>query len=110
MNKVEQTVSTRNQSTMQYSFSHIFLFDNRFEKDVTFLNNTGGVLELVPGSLVMRNADDATQVIPATAAGIANIIGVVSTDGVIELADAATTTISYAVGCLLYTSPSPRDA
>ena len=96
MNKAEQVNVTGNHSTMQISHEHIFLFDNTY-MSASLLNDTDVELTLIPGSLITRKSDDATKVVPATEETLANVIGIVSTDGNIVLAGAEETEITYAL-------------
>ncbi len=80
MINIEQTVNTRNQSTVQYSHTHIFLFNNRFSEAV-FINKTKKDILLKPGTLLIRDTENGTQVVPAISGDtLINTIGVVSTD------------------------------
>ena len=95
MGTVTQRDNTRNQSTVDISHSHIFMGSNAFEEAV-FNNNTGGELTLKAGTLVIRNAANAAQVLPAIAgATIANVVGIVALDSDVVLADAATVNINF---------------
>lgn len=91
-----QRNATRNQSTVDYTRKNIFLYGDRYQTAV-FNNNTGGDLDLESGYLVVRNTAVAGQVLPATAANLADVIGIAKVDGVVTLADVATLPISYCV-------------
>lgn len=83
---VEQVLATRNQSTAVISEGRrIFIFDNRFKEGV-FKNNTAGELELSCGQLVVRDKDVAEGFLPATAANLADVIGVSAYEGKTTLA------------------------
>ena len=72
---VEQTVSTRNQSTANFSTGKLFIFDNRYKEGV-FKNITAGVLEHQGGNLVVRSKTIANGFEPATADNLADVVGV----------------------------------
>lgn len=92
---VNQRDNTRNQSALDITQGHIFMGDNGYQESV-FLNNSGADFDLQPGSLVLRNTADASQVIPAVAgATLADVIGVVTLEGTLTLADAATANVNY---------------
>lgn len=95
MAEITQRDNTRNQSTLDISHSHLFMGSNGFEESV-FLNNTGAELTLKPGTLVLRNAANAAQILPAVAdATIANVIGVIFIETEIVLAIGATINVNY---------------
>ena len=89
--------TNRNQGTLDRDFSKIFVFDNRYE-NVTFLNNTGAELDLLPGTVVGRIT--ATGEVAPLDAGAADgsqfPIGIVQS-GIDGLADAATADIAICV-------------
>lgn len=91
--EVTQRNATRNQSTADYESKKIFIFDNRFVEGV-FKNNSGGSLTLQTGMLVVRDTAVAGGFLPATAANIEAVIGVVAVDGSVVLANAATANIN----------------
>lgn len=93
-----QRNATRNQSTVDITRKSIFTYGNRY-REATFTNNTGGVLVIDSGSLVLRHATLADTIIPAVAgATLANTIGVLYVNGgPITLADAATTNVNYCI-------------
>ena len=77
MSQVESTQrgATRNQSTVDYSRKQVFIYGNRYRETV-FLNNTGADLDVSDGLLLIRNAANPEQVIPAVAGDtLANVIG-----------------------------------
>ena len=95
MADINQRDVTRNQSTLDISHSHLFTGNNAFEESV-FLNNTGAELTLEPGTLVLRNAANTAQILPAVAdATIANVIGVIFIETEIVLAIGATLSVNY---------------
>lgn len=95
---IDQRNATRNQSTADYGYDRIFIFDNKYQEAV-FNNTTGASLDLEPGSLVLRNTDVAGQVKPAVAgATLVDVVGIVKGCEVITLADGATTNINYGIG------------
>jgi hypothetical protein len=99
LNEFTQRDSTQNQSTADVSHKHIFLFDNKYSKGI-FNNNTGGAYNLVPGTVVIRDAANPTKVIPAVSgATLINIVGVVAgmTD-ITGIANGADVNITYAHG------------
>lgn len=70
-----QRNATRNQSTVDYSREQVFIFGNRYRETV-FLNNSGADLEVNDGLLLIRNAANAAQVVPAVAGDtLENVIG-----------------------------------
>ena len=91
---VEQTTATRNQSTAIISEANrVFIFDNRYVEGV-FKNNTGADFELSHGQLVVRDVTVADGFLPATAANLANVIGVSAYEGKTTLAAGATRNIN----------------
>lgn len=96
MNKVEQTISTSNHSTVQYTHNHIFLFDANYSA-AEFENNSEAEATLKPGSLIIRKANDATKVVSAVAGEtLANVIGITANETDIVLIGGGTSSISYA--------------
>jgi hypothetical protein len=91
--EVSQRGNNRSTSTLDIQHNRVFIGDNAYT-DATFANNTGGELILQPYSLVVRNVANG-QIIPATAANLADVIGIVATLEDITLADAATLSIPY---------------
>jgi hypothetical protein len=93
-----QRNATRNQSTLDITRKSIFTYGNRY-REATFTNNTGGVLVIDSGSLVLRHATLADTIIPAIAgATLANTIGILYvTGGPISLADGATAYVNYCI-------------
>lgn len=93
MAKIEQRNTTRNQSTLDIAHNRVFVGDNAYE-EAEFLNNSGAELELLPGTLVLRNA--AGQVVPAVDdATLANVIGIVTEESTAVVADAGTLNINF---------------
>ena len=91
---VEQTTATRNQSTAIISEANrVFIFDNRYVEGV-FKNNTGADFELSHGQLVVRDVAVADGFLPATAANLANVIGVSAYEGKTTLAAGTTRNIN----------------
>ena len=90
---VTQRNATRNQSTADYESKKIFIFDNRFIEGV-YKNNSGAELTLRSGMLVVRDTSVVNGFLPATLANVANVLGVVSVDGSVVLANASTTNIN----------------
>ncbi len=86
---VVQRNATNNQSTADYQFLKMFIFDNRFEKGIfkqaaTGLQNSGN---LQTGMLVARDTATPGQYIPVTSANLADVVGVVAMeDNVIAVA------------------------
>lgn len=91
--EINQRGNDRNQSTIDIQHNRVFIGDNAYT-DATFTNNTASELILQPYSLVVRNTADG-NVIPATTANLANVIGIVATLQDITLAAAGTTNIAY---------------
>lgn len=99
MTDINQRDNTKNQSSLDISHKHIFLFDNQYD-DVVFNNNTGSAFELKPGLVVIRDTNNPTKVIPAvTGATLANIVGVISVDdSIADIADGADVNATYCHG------------
>lgn len=94
---VTQRNVTRNQSTADYSYNRLFLFNNRYQEG-TFKNNTGASYTLKPGTLLLRDTTTPAQVIPAVAGEtLANVIGIVKLDGEVALATGDTLAINFAI-------------
>ncbi len=95
MEHINRTVNTRNQSTVQYSHTHIFLFNNRFSEAV-FVNKGDKDILLKPGTLLIRDTENGAQVVPAVSGDtLVNIIGVVSTDSSLIIAPKETENITF---------------
>jgi hypothetical protein len=94
MNDVNQRNVTRNQSTADYQIKRIFVFDNRFESG-NYLNNSGATATIEAGMLVARSTTVAGGLIPVTSANLANVIGIAALEGAVDLANAATLSITY---------------
>jgi hypothetical protein len=90
---ITQRNTTRNQSTADYEVKKIFIFDNRFTEGV-YKNNSGSSLTLKPGMLAVRDTAVAGGLLPATADNLEAVIGVVSVDGDLVLANNATANIN----------------
>ena len=85
-----QRNATNNQSTVDFVRENIFIFGNRFQTG-TFINDSGAEATFTAGSLVLRDTTTANQIKPAVAgATLANVIGILATDGTIVLADDGT--------------------
>lgn len=90
---VTQRNATRNQSTADYESKKIFIFDNRYVEGV-YKNNSGSSLTLVAGMLAVRDTAIAGGFLPATAANLESVIGVVAIDGSVTLANTATANVN----------------
>lgn len=87
MGTVNQRNVTRNQSTADYSVKKIFVFDNRFVPSIV-VNPDGEDVEAVTvtsGMLVTRVTGQVDQVQVATAANLANVIGVTKLEGSVDV-------------------------
>lgn len=94
---VTQRNNDRNQSTADYQKKKIFIYNNRYQNAV-YHNNSGASATVSSGSLVLRETATPANIIPAIAgATLANVIGILSLDGSVTLADAGTVNASYAV-------------
>lgn len=89
----EQTVSTRNQSTVNFESKRLFIFDNRFTEGV-FKNTTAGEFSLQAGILVARDTAVANGFKPVTAANLADTIGISAYEGKTTLAVGQTANIN----------------
>ena len=81
----EQTVSTRNQSTVNFTRKNLFIFDNRFTEGV-FKNTTGANFTLQAGQLVARDTSVPGGFKPVTSANLADTIGISAYEGQTVLA------------------------
>lgn len=82
MGTVEQTVSTRNQSTANYQTGKIFIFDNRYNQEV-FADMSSIEIGHLPGALVKRaSSGRVTYVTKAdlTSSTQPKIIGILATE------------------------------
>ncbi|QHJ82250.1 MAG: hypothetical protein [Caudoviricetes sp.] len=79
--EINQRNATRNQSTVDYSTSKLFIFDNRY-KEGTYINSTAGVQTHERGTLMVRDAQG--RLTNATAENLADIVGVSAFEGKIE--------------------------
>lgn len=93
---VTQRNATRNQSTADFSVKRIAIFDNRFVPGV-FKNNSGGSFTLQAGMLVVRDTAVVNGFLPATAANLADVIGIAVQEGDVVLANNGTTAINIVV-------------
>jgi hypothetical protein len=93
MSDVTQRNGTRNQSTADYQTRKIFIFDNRFI-DGKYFNNTAGALDVQTGLLVVRDKVTPANFLPATAANLADVVGIVDSEGVVSLGAGLTLVIS----------------
>ena len=99
MSQVESTQrgATRNQSTVDYSRKQVFVYGNRYRETV-FLNNSGAALDISDGLLLIRNAANADQVIPAVAGNtLENVIGFLKIGCDTNLADGSTINASVCI-------------
>lgn len=93
--KVEQTKSTRNQSTAQFTESCIFMGNNRFENGTISVSATTNIQD---GLLVVRDVAKADSYKLATAANLADVVGVLKVGLFpVELASGFDLNISVAV-------------
>jgi hypothetical protein len=92
-NTVTQRNVTRNQSTADYEFKRIFVFDNRFEKG-SFRNTTAAAITLLPASLVARDTAVVNGFRPVTAGNLADVIGISANEESIGLVVNGTTNIN----------------
>lgn len=75
-----QTVSTRNQSTVNFETKRLFIFDNRFREGV--FKNTGATpFTLSGGILVARDTAVPGGFKPVTADNLADVIGISAYEG-----------------------------
>lgn len=90
MNTVETTQrnATRNQSTADFQRKNLFLFGNRYAESI-FNNNTAAEITATSGLLVVRDVANPTKLIPATAANLANVVGILNVEGEVPLAVSA---------------------
>ena len=82
---VEQTVSTRNQSTVNFTRKNLFILDNRFTEGV-FKNTTGANFTLQAGQLVARDTSVPGGFKPVTSGNLADTIGISAYEGETVLA------------------------
>lgn len=77
-----QRGATRNQSTVDYTITDMFLYQNRYSEAI-LKNDTGGTVVFTDGYLVLRDTTTTTQVTPAISGNtLANVIGVLRADDV----------------------------
>lgn len=89
MSEINQTKSTRNQSTIEVSGSCCpFIFDNRFDT-----SNIAGVADVKTGMLVARKANGDVEL--ATASNLSKVIGVAKES--FSVATGSTASITYGV-------------
>jgi len=91
-----QRNATRNQSTVDFERKNIFLFGNRYQGGI-FKNDSGANLLAEDGILVVRDKTTPGQILPATDANLADVIGILKMNGTVDLIDAATTTANYCI-------------
>lgn len=99
MSQVESTQrgATRNQSTVDYSRKQVFVYGNRY-RETTFLNNSGDALDISDGLLLIRNAANADQVVPAVAGDtLENVIGFLKIGCDTNIADGSTINASVCI-------------
>lgn len=88
---VVQTVSTRNQSTANYSDDCIFLFDNRFQEETLAVTGTNTILQ--QGLLIVGGA----KVGIATAANLADIVGILKMEDPMTVPTAQDVTVNICI-------------
>tara|TARA_B100000953_G_C18015880_1_gene419266 strand:- start:864 stop:1310 length:447 start_codon:yes stop_codon:yes gene_type:complete len=95
--KANQTVSTRNQSTVQYYRENIFLFGNRYQKGV--INNASGAdITVKRGQLVLRDTDNANGIKLAVAgATLVGVIGVLAIEDEIVIPNGGSVEVNYCI-------------
>jgi hypothetical protein len=98
-----QTVSSRNQSTVKFERKNIFLFGNRYV-EATFLNKEAEEVVVEDGLLLVRDIQggDPTKVVPVSYTdtdnnNLADIIGVSNFGGQVTLAASAETNCNCAI-------------
>lgn len=94
-----QRNATRNQSTADFVFLKMFIFENRFESGLytqaaSAPPNSGN---LQTGMLVARDLTNPGQYIPVTSSNVANVIGVADVEGIVALGANATLQIAVCV-------------
>jgi hypothetical protein len=92
---VEQTVSTRNQSTANFDTKRLFIFDNRYVMGV--FKNTQAVpapYDIEAGVLVVRDTATPGGFKPATSANLADVIGISAYEGKTTLVNGATASLN----------------
>lgn len=95
LNKVEQVNNTRNQSTAKYTHEHIFLGNNKYDEKTLTNAAEGDVITLQTGQLIMKSAAAVVDVLDA-AANIGNVVGILTMDADLEVADAASVDVNIA--------------
>ena len=85
--KITQRNVTRNQSTVDFTNSCLFTFDNRFiEADFT----AAADVTITDGQLVVKDTTSPTKVKLATSATLADVIGVLKVGGSVALTNGET--------------------
>lgn len=91
--EVNQTKSTRNQSTAQFTENCIFMGNNRFENGTISVAATTTIKDGMP---VVRNVAKANAFSLATSANLADVVGVTKV-GLFDVSLAASTDLNIAV-------------
>lgn len=95
--KTEQRNVTRNQSTLDFQRKNIFTFANRY-RNITFKNNTGAEKTFEDGLLLIRDAANPSDVIPAVVGSTLNqIVGILNLGGSKTFAIGETATTNMAI-------------
>lgn len=89
-NSVNQTVSTRNQSTANYETKKIFIWDNHYFIG-TFKNVTGADITLDAGQVICRASDGTLAPLAADLANAGSIVGISAFEGPSIIANNGTT-------------------
>jgi len=95
---VTQTNVTRNQSTATYESNRLILFAPKYGPEVVYKNTTGAELEATSGLLVVRDVSTTGQLKSATAANLADVVGVLLINDSTTLAIDATVNAQYLIG------------
>ena len=91
--KAEQTVSTRNQSTVQYTESCIFMGNNRYEEGTI---SVAAETVIKDGMPVVRNVSKPGAFSLATSSNLVDVVGVTKV-GLFDVTLAASTDLNIAV-------------
>lgn len=95
--KANQTVSTRNQSTVNFYRENLFLYGNRYQKGV-FNNGTAGDLIIKRGQLMLRDTANANGIkVAVNDATLDDTIGVLAVEDEITIPAGGSVEVNYAV-------------
>lgn len=93
-----QTNVTRNQSTVTYASNSLILFEPKYGHEIVYKNTTGAELEVKSGLLVVRDVSTTGQLKSATAANLADVVGVLLINDSVTVAIDGTVNGQYLIG------------